>query len=165
MLVCLLIGLNIFSTGEFLGKGITSEMKITVPQFLTSEPRSMSKLFGLFQVFVCSFPFLKYTGSIFCLWIEVICIIIQESVQSTSSLVLMENVLVKRDFAVTEITVMMVYMKSNVVSLLSLSPLSRYCIRLWADGELFKLCYSNQVEIETNIGSCLSDFSLFQWIE
>ena len=32
---------------------------------------------------------------------------------------------------------------------------------LWADGELFKLCYSNQVEIQTNIGSCRSAFSLF----
>ena len=32
---------------------------------------------------------------------------------------------------------------------------------LWADGSLFKLCCGNQVEIQTNIGSCLSSFSLF----
>ena len=50
--------------------------------------------------------------------------------QTTSSLVLMESVLVNGDVAVAEMTVVMVQMNSSVVSLLSLSPLSRYCIRL-----------------------------------
>ena len=57
LLVCLLVGSNILSRGEFWDKGITSEIKITVLVFFTSELRSMSKLFGLFQVFFCSFPF------------------------------------------------------------------------------------------------------------
>ena len=48
LLIGLLIGSNIFSREEFCGKGITSEMKITVLWFLTSELRSMSKLLGLF---------------------------------------------------------------------------------------------------------------------
>ena len=45
--------------------------------------------------------------------------------QTTSSLVLMESVLVNGDVAVTEMTVVMVQMNSCVVSLLSLSPLSK----------------------------------------
>ena len=45
--------------------------------------------------------------------------------QTTSSLVLMESVSVKRDVAMAEITVAMVQMNSSVVSLLSLSPLSK----------------------------------------
>ena len=61
LLVCLLIGSNIFSAGEFLGKGITSEMKITVLQFLTSKQRSMSKLLGLFQVLFVLFLLLINT--------------------------------------------------------------------------------------------------------
>ena len=59
LLVCLLIGSNILSRGEFWDKGINSEMKITVVQFLTSELRSMSKLFGLFQVLFVLFLFLN----------------------------------------------------------------------------------------------------------
>ena len=39
--------------------------------------------------------------------------------QTTSSLVLMESVLINGDVAVTEMTVVMVQMNSNVVSLLS----------------------------------------------
>ena len=65
LLVCLLIGSNIFSTGEFLGKGITSEMKITVLQFLTSELRSMSKLLGLFQVLFVLFLSLNMQAQYF----------------------------------------------------------------------------------------------------
>ena len=42
LLVCLLIGSNIFSRGEFWGNA--------QPLYLTRELRSMSKLFGLFQV-------------------------------------------------------------------------------------------------------------------
>ena len=61
LLVCLLIGSNIFSAGEFLGKGITSEMKITVLQFLTSKQRSMYKLLGLFQVLFVLFLLLINT--------------------------------------------------------------------------------------------------------
>ena len=45
--------------------------------------------------------------------------------QTTSSLVLMESVLVNGDVAVAEMTVVMVQMNSSVVSLLSLSPLSK----------------------------------------
>ena len=45
--------------------------------------------------------------------------------QTTSSLVLMESVLVNGDVAVAEITVVMVQMNSSVVSLLALSPLSK----------------------------------------
>ena len=45
--------------------------------------------------------------------------------QTTSSLVLMESVLVNGDVAMAEITVAMVQMNSSVVSLLSLSPLSK----------------------------------------
>ena len=59
LLVCLLIGSNVFSAGEFLGKGITSEMKITVLQFFTSKLRSMSKLLGLFQVLFVLFLLLN----------------------------------------------------------------------------------------------------------
>ena len=44
---------------------------------------------------------------------------------TTSSLVLMESVLVNGDVAVAEITVVMVQMNSSVVSLLPLSPLSQ----------------------------------------
>ena len=65
LLVCLLIGSHIFSTGEFLGKGITSEMKITVLQFLTSELRSMSKLLGLFQVLFVLFLLLNTQAQYF----------------------------------------------------------------------------------------------------
>ena len=50
--------------------------------------------------------------------------------QTTSSLVLMESVLVNGVVAVTEMTVVMVQMNSSVVSLLSLSPLSKLCSRL-----------------------------------
>ena len=50
--------------------------------------------------------------------------------QTTSSLVLMESVVVNGDVAITEMTVAMVQMNSSVVSLLSLSPLSKYCSRL-----------------------------------
>ena len=50
--------------------------------------------------------------------------------QTTSSLVLMESVLVNGDVAVAEMTVVMVQMNSSVVSLLSLSPLSKYCSHL-----------------------------------
>ena len=63
LLVCLLIGSNIFSAGEFLGKGITSE--ITVLQFLTSELRSMSKLLGLFQVLFVLFLLLNTQAQYF----------------------------------------------------------------------------------------------------
>ena len=45
--------------------------------------------------------------------------------QTTSSLVLMESVLINGDVAIREITVVMVQMNSSVVSLLSLSPLSK----------------------------------------
>ena len=45
--------------------------------------------------------------------------------QTTSSLVLMESVLVNGVVAVTEMTVVMVQMNSSVVSLLSLSPFSK----------------------------------------
>ena len=45
--------------------------------------------------------------------------------QTTSSLALMESVLVNIDVAIALITVMMVQMNSSVVSLLSLSPLSK----------------------------------------
>ena len=45
--------------------------------------------------------------------------------QTTSSLALMENVLVNIDVAIALITVVMVQMNSSVVSLLSLSPLSK----------------------------------------
>ena len=45
--------------------------------------------------------------------------------QTTSSLVLMESVLVNGVVAVTEMTVVMVQMNSSVVSLLSLSPSSK----------------------------------------
>ena len=45
--------------------------------------------------------------------------------QTTSSLVLMESVLVNGDVAMAKITVAMVQMNSSVVSLLSLSPLSK----------------------------------------
>ena len=65
LLVCLLIGSNIFSTGEFLGKGITSEMKITVLQFLTSKQRSMSKLLGLFHVLFLLFLLLNTQAQYF----------------------------------------------------------------------------------------------------
>ena len=65
LLVCLLIGSNIFSTGEFLGKGITSEMKTTFLQFLTSELRSMSKLLGLFQVLFVLFLLLNTQAQYF----------------------------------------------------------------------------------------------------
>ena len=44
---------------------------------------------------------------------------------TTSSLVLMENVLINGDVALAEITVVMVQMNSSVVSLLALSPLSK----------------------------------------
>ena len=56
--------------------------------------------------------------------------------QTTSSLVLMESVLINGDVAFTEITVVMVQMNSTVVSLLSLSPLSQIVQSpfLWADG-------------------------------
>ena len=63
LLVCLLIGSNIFSAGEFLGKGITLE--ITVLQFLTSELRSMSKLLGLFQVLFVLFLLLNTQAQYF----------------------------------------------------------------------------------------------------
>ena len=43
---------------------------------------------------------------------------------------LMESVLGNGDVAMAEMTVVMVQMNSSVVSLLSLSPLFRYCIRL-----------------------------------
>ena len=59
-----------------------------------------------------------------------LCIIIQESVQTTSSLVIMESVSVNGIVAVTEMNVVMVQMNSSVVSLLSLSPLSKYCSHL-----------------------------------
>ena len=65
LLVCLLIGSNVFSAGEFLGKGITSEMKITVLQFLTSKLRSMSKLLGLFQVLFVLFLLLNTQAQYF----------------------------------------------------------------------------------------------------
>ena len=65
LLVCLLIGSNILSRGEFWDKGINSEMKITVVQFLTSELRSMSKLFGLFQVLFVLFLFLNTQAQCF----------------------------------------------------------------------------------------------------
>ena len=65
LLVCPLIGSNIFSAGEFLGKGLTSEMKITVLQFLTSELRSMSKLLGLFQVLFVLFLLLNTQAQYF----------------------------------------------------------------------------------------------------
>ena len=65
LLVCLLIGSNIFSAGEFLSKGITSEMKITVLQFLTSKLRSMSKLLGLFQVLFVLFLLLNTQAQYF----------------------------------------------------------------------------------------------------
>ena len=65
LLVCLLIGSNIFSAGEFLGKGITSEMKITILQFLTSKLRSMSKLLGLFQVLFVLFLLLNTQAQYF----------------------------------------------------------------------------------------------------
>ena len=45
--------------------------------------------------------------------------------QTTSSLVLMESVLVNGDVAMVEITVAMVQMNNSVVSLLSLSPFSK----------------------------------------
>ena len=45
--------------------------------------------------------------------------------QTTSSLVLMESVLVNGNVAIWEMTVVMVQMNSSVVSLLSLSPLSK----------------------------------------
>ena len=45
--------------------------------------------------------------------------------QTTSSLVLMESVLVNGYVAMAEMTVVMVQMNRNVVSLLSLSPLSK----------------------------------------
>ena len=45
--------------------------------------------------------------------------------QTTSSLVLMESVLVNGDVAMVEIIVAMVQMNSSVVSLLSQSPLSK----------------------------------------
>ena len=45
--------------------------------------------------------------------------------QTTSSLVLMESVLGNGDVAMAEITVAMVQMNNSVVSLLSLSPLSK----------------------------------------
>ena len=45
--------------------------------------------------------------------------------QTTSSLVLMESVLVNGNVAMVEITVAMVQMNNSVVSLLSLSPLSK----------------------------------------
>ena len=45
--------------------------------------------------------------------------------QTTSSLVLMESVLINGDVAIGEVTVVMVQMNSSVVSLLSLSPLSK----------------------------------------
>ena len=45
--------------------------------------------------------------------------------QTTSSLALMESVLVNIDVAIALITVVMVQMNSSVVSLLSLSPLSK----------------------------------------
>ena len=64
-LVCLRIGSNIFSRGEFRDKGITSEMKITVLQFLTSELRSMSKLLGLFQVLFVLFLFFNTQAQYF----------------------------------------------------------------------------------------------------
>ena len=44
---------------------------------------------------------------------------------TTSSLVLMESVLINGDVALAEISVVMVQMNSSVVSLLSLSPLSK----------------------------------------
>ena len=44
--------------------------------------------------------------------------------QTTSSLVLMESVLVNGDVAVTEMTVVMVQMNSSVVSLLSNSAVA-----------------------------------------
>ena len=44
---------------------------------------------------------------------------------TTSSLVLMESVLINGDVAVAGITVVMVQMNSSVVSLLPLSPLSK----------------------------------------
>ena len=50
--------------------------------------------------------------------------------QTTSSLVLMESALVNGVVAVTEMTVVMVQMNSSVVSLLSLSPLFKWCSRL-----------------------------------
>ena len=50
--------------------------------------------------------------------------------QTTSSLVLMESVLVNGDVAIGMMTVVMVQMNSSVVSLLSLSPLSKYSSRL-----------------------------------
>ena len=65
LLVCPLIGSNIFSAGEFLGKGITSEMKITILQFLTSKLRSMSKLLGLFQVLFVLFLLLNTQAQYF----------------------------------------------------------------------------------------------------
>ena len=65
LLVCLLIGSNIFSKGEFWGKGITPEMKIIVPQLLTSELRSMSKLLGLFQVLFVLFLLLNTQAQYF----------------------------------------------------------------------------------------------------
>ena len=50
--------------------------------------------------------------------------------QTTSSLVLMESGLVNGDIAFTDMTVVMVQMHSSVVSLLSLSPLSKYSSHL-----------------------------------
>ena len=129
MLVCLLIGSKIFSRGEFWGKGVTSEMKITVLQFLTSELRSMSKLFGLFRFCLFfSFSLIHRLNILSLNWSYLY--YIQESVQTTSLLVIMESVLVNGDVAITEVFVVMVQMNSSVVSLLSLSPLSKYCSHL-----------------------------------
>ena len=50
--------------------------------------------------------------------------------QTTRSLVLMESVLVNGNVAIWEMAVVMVQMNGSVVSLLSLSPLSKYCSRL-----------------------------------
>ena len=65
-----------------------------------------------------------------------------------------------------EITVAMVQMNSSVVSLLSLSPLSKQCSRLSCGlmANQSELCCSNQVEIQTNIESCLSAFSLYLYL-
>ena len=59
LLVFVLIGSNIFS------EGIPSEMKITVLQFLTPELRSISKLFGLFQVLFVLFLLLNTQAQYF----------------------------------------------------------------------------------------------------
>ena len=55
LLVCLLVGSNIFSAGD----------EITVLQFLSSKLRSMSKLLGLFQVLFVRFLLLNTQAQYF----------------------------------------------------------------------------------------------------